>query len=112
MKQQFEISGGDGGAYGPVFGPVIGKEISEIHGPKNDYLLLELSEPLVAEDMTTNFMVISPRYRGDKIKKIRKKRCTVGVFRVLPGKEDDVKQEVTKDNVDYWAVGDSKPIEK
>ena len=62
--------------------------------------------------MTTNYMVISPRYKGDKIKKVRKKKCTVGVFRVLPGMEDDVLKEVNTENVDYWAVGDSKPIKQ
>jgi len=110
MPQRYQISGGDGGAYGPEFGPVIGEEVTEINGPKNDYLLLRLLPSMITGSTTTNYMVVSPRYKGDTIKKLRKKRCVVGVFRVLEGKQDEVRNGVTKENVDYWAVGDCKPI--
>ena len=110
MIQKYEVAGGDGGPYGAVFGPLIGEEIEEIHGPQNDYLLLKLSPPLVVESTTTDYMLVSPRYKGDTLKKLKRKGCAVGVFRVLAGKQEDVRNGVSRENVDYWAVGDCKPV--
>jgi hypothetical protein len=110
MMKRFEITGGDGGAYGPEFGPVVGMEVAEIHGPQNDYLLLSLSPPMSIDDRSVECMIVSPRYQGDTLKKLRQKGCTVGVFLVQEGMQDEVKTGITKDNVTYWAVGGCKPI--
>ena len=110
MKQRFEISGGDGGAYGPAFGPVIAEEIAEIHQPPNEYLLLRLAVPLTLSERTSEYMLISPRYVGDSLKKIRRRHCVVGIFIVHEGKQDEVRANITRDNVDYSAVGDCRPL--
>jgi hypothetical protein len=110
MTKRFEIQGGDGGCYGPVFGPVVGSEVCEIQGPSNEYLMVHLDQPLVSDDLTTEYVIVSPRYKRQKLKHLQRKGLTVGVFRVLPGREEDAKREVGLDNVDYWAVGECKPI--
>jgi len=111
MTTRFEIKGGDGGCYGPVFGPLAGVEVCEIQGPADEYLMLHLDEPLVGDDLTTEYLVVSPRYGGQKLKRLRRGGLTVAVFRVLPGKEDEAKQRVSPENADYWAVGECKPVE-
>lgn len=112
-KKVYQLTGGDGGAYGPVFGPVLAEEVREITGEDSNYLMLRLLEPIKYGNDLINYLVVSPRYVGDTLGKLRNAGCTVGVGRVLPGKETSVQTEgVTNLSVEYWSIGSCLPHDK
>jgi hypothetical protein len=107
-KKYYNISGGDDGAYGPIFGPVKAEEICVI---KEDYVLLKLKETIQYKNDKIEYFVVAPRYKGDDINLLRKKGCIVGVARVLPNKVDNIiNTKVIKPNIEYWSIGNCKPI--
>jgi hypothetical protein len=109
----YKLAGGDGGAYGPEFGPVFADEFGEVNAAEgnNQYLLLKLQESILFGSDKINFFVVSPRYVGDTLKKLRRKDCTVGVGRVLPGQESLVREKgVNNETVEYWSIGSCIPI--
>jgi len=108
--QTYELSGGDGGAYGPIFGPLLADEVSEVDSAGSRYLLLQLHAPIHHKNDQIEYFVVSPRYAGETLKKLRKKGCTVGIGRVLPGKEAELKLNgVTTATVEYWSIGNCTP---
>ena len=112
MKKQhtFELSGGDDGAYGPSFGPVSADKVGEIESKGVRYLMLHLHTPIRYKNDRIEYVVVSPRYTGDTVKKLKIKGCTVGIGRVLPGQEDHVKAYgITTATVEYWSIGNCIP---
>ena len=109
----YELAGGDGGAYGPIFGPVLANEIGEVKAEDGSsiYMLLKLRAPIQFENDKIDYLVVSPRYVGDTLKKLRRKGCTVGVGRVLPGREALVQERgVNTETVEYWSIGSCTPL--
>lgn len=106
----YELSGGDDGAYGPVFGPLHAIEVKLVVSGSQEGLLLRLAAPIRYRNDAIEFFVVSPRYTNDTIAKLWREECTVGIGRVLPGKELDVERNgVTTANVEYWSIGTCKP---
>ena len=111
MPKTYKISGGDGGSYGPIFGPANAREIAEIDTDGTAYLLLELDDPITHEQGRIDYLVVSPRYVGDSIKKLRRRGVHVGVGRVLPNQARVIREEgVSETTVENWAVGICTPI--
>ena len=111
----YKLEGGDGGAYGPEFGPVLADEVRIIEAEEggNSYLMLKLQEPIQYESDQINYFVVSPRYVGDSLKKLRQKGCIVGVGRVLPGQEAAVQEKgVSNETVEYWSIGSCTPMQQ
>ena len=109
-RQIYELSGGDEGAYGPVFGPVLADEIGEVESEGSSYLILHLQTPIQYEGDNIEYLLVSPRYTGDTLEKLRKEGCTVGVGRVLPDKEEEVQQAgVSSSTAEYWSIGTCTP---
>jgi hypothetical protein len=109
---KYKVSGGDGGCYGPNFGPVNAQEIAEIASDRTSYLLLKLDAPIKHEKDSIDYFVVSPRYVGDSLKKLRRRGCHVGVGRVLPNQEQAVRTAgISEATVEYWAIGVCTPIE-
>src|SRR5687768_2008669 len=108
---KYLLSGGDGGAYGPVFGPTAAEEMGEIAFlPDGRYLLLKVLDPLTIKKDRVEYLLISPRHQGNTIESLRTEECAVGIGRVLPGKLVNKAKGLGKDDVEYFAVGQSKPI--
>ncbi len=108
----YKLAGGDGGCYGPDFGPVLAKEFQELKADGTTYLMLKLVEPIQHENDQIDFFVVSPRYAGDTLKKLRGKGCHVGIGRVLPEQEQAVQTEgISTKTVEYWAIGMCSPAE-
>lgn len=108
----YKVNGGDGGCYGPNFGPVNAQEIAEVASDGTSYLLLKLEAPIKHEQDVIDYIVVSPRYVGDSLDKLRQRGCHVGVSRVLPNQEKAVRTAgVSEATVEYWAIGVCTPIE-
>jgi hypothetical protein len=108
-RRIFQLSGGDGGAYGPIFGPVTGAEI-EATGSRS-YLVLQLTEPIKEGDMEIEYLLVAPRYSGDTIETLKERGCTVGVSIVFPEKINDLLQNGSSSkNARYWAIGECRRI--
>ena len=113
MKQRiFELSGGDGGAYGPFFGPVKAVEFADIVDAENKkYLVVKLEKPVKDGEMEISYFIVAPRYVGDTIEILKEKGCVVGVSIVYPEKIEEVLVTgMTGQNTKYWAIGDCKRI--
>ncbi len=109
--RRYELSGGDDGAYGPGFGPVRAFEIDVVEDADGKrWQLVQLESALDYEGQRIEYLVLTPRYVGDRFSKLRNKGCTVGIGRVLPGRINMVRNGAIADNVDYWAVGTSTRI--
>lgn len=109
--RRYEISGGDGGAYGPAFGPITVFEIGIVEDAEGfSWQLVQLETCLEYDGQRIEYFVLSPRYRGDGMRKLQEKGCMVGVSRVLPGRLGDVRGGAVADNVDYWAVAYSSRL--
>lgn len=111
-KRMFQLSGGDGGAYGPLFGPVNAVEYGEIEVADNrKHLVLKLEEPIREGEMQIAYFIVAPRYVGDTIETLKEKGCTVGVSIVYPEKiEEVVGNGMSNQNSKYWAIGECKRI--
>ena len=107
---KYLISGGDGGAYGETFGPVLAEEVGEVPFLQDSrYLLLKVLDRLVVNGSQVEYILVSPRYQGDSIESMRTKECVIGVGRLLPGNPVDLKRGFKRSDVEYFAVGRSKP---
>ena len=106
----YTLAGGDGGCYGPNFGPVLAQELGELKADGTTYLMLKLVTPIHLEKDQIDYIVVSPRYVGDTLRKLRKKGCRVGIGRVLPEQHQAVQLHGISDKtVEYWAIGTCKP---
>lgn len=106
----YELSGGDGGSYGPIFGPVIAAEVGEVglwEGGR--CLLLELRSPLSFEGRSVSHVVITPRYVGETPENMRTGETTVRIGLVLFDPVDPAKA-LERGHVHYYAVGVSTPL--
>lgn len=113
MKQRiFELSGGDGGAYGLLFGPIKAIEFADIDVAENKkYLVLKLEKPIVDSETVISYLIVAPRYVGDTIEILKEKGCTVGVSIVYPEKIEEVLASgMNSKNSKYWAIGECKRI--
>lgn len=111
-KRMFQLSGGDGGAYGPLFGPVNAVEFGEIEvDDDRKYLLVELEKPINEAEMIISYLIVAPRYAGDTIETLKEKGCTAGVSIVYPQKIEEVLENgMSTQNSKYWAIGECRRI--
>lgn len=110
---RYEISGGDGAAYGPAFGPVAAESQFETGSQEfgGQYLVMKLLEPLELEGHQISHLAISMRYAGETLDELPGREATVGIARVLPGGLDSLHSGVNRENVEYFAVGTCRPVQ-
>ncbi len=111
-KGKYKLSGGDGGCYGPLFGPITAEEIGKvIDSNKKEYMALHLDEHIIYNNKKIEYLVITPRYAGDTIEKLKLKGCTVGVAIVLPNMLKNLfSNGMSNENIEYWAIGECMPL--
>jgi hypothetical protein len=55
-------------------------------------------------------VLVSPRYTGTSLENLRTQGGVVAITRVLPNVSADIGKEFKTQEVDYFAVGDCKPV--
>ena len=108
---RFTITGGDGGAYGPVIGPLSGTEIREIRNYEGmAYLLVALDTPTDLGGARTEHLLLSQRYRGMTLDAIRERPCTVNILRVLPDAIEALSDtDAFPSSIEFITVGKTEP---
>ena len=103
---RYEISGGDGGCYGPIFGPIHAREIAELATDGESYLVLELDDAIFHGDDQIDYFVVSPRHVGVSLRTLRREDCYVAVGRVLPDQIEALGTDgISNTTVEHWAIG-------
>ena len=108
--RRYEVSGGDDGPYGPTFGPVYVFELAVIEASEGVSQLVQLEQSIDIDDRHIEYLLLSPRYKGDSINKLQEKGCIVGISRVLPGRVEKIREGEIANNVEYFAVGKSRRL--
>ena len=107
--KRFRLAGGDGAFYGAAFGPVYAEEKGLVSDSGREFLLLKLESPIVADDGRIEYVLVSPRYVGDTLEKLKRSECVVAVWRVRSDKKRTPAKELFRKNSEYWSVGTSRP---
>ena len=109
---QFRIACGNGGCFGPALRPVLTEEIGEVSFlPDTRYLLLKLQSPTLYQTDSIEYLLVTPRYAGISLEDLRARGGTVGIARVLPHVVVDPSKGFTKDEIEYFAIGDCTLVE-
>jgi hypothetical protein len=111
-SRMFRISCGAGGCFGPELRPMTAEEIGECSFlPGTQYLLLKLQQPASYRNDLIEYVLVSPRHTGTSLENLRAQGGVVAITRVLPNVSVDIGKEFKTEEVDYFAVGDCKPVE-
>jgi hypothetical protein len=99
------------GAYGPGdFPPIAVSEAGFVTGPdipnwSGDYLLLRCDAPFTYHGAEVRYLLASPRYSTDGLRKIRNEGGIVGVAQVLPNHIPQITREFAPSHVTYLGAG-------
>lgn len=111
---KYEVVGGDGACNGDLIGPLIAEEIGivNVKGLNDDkYMILKMDKKLIIKNEEIEYLTIAPRYVGVDFNDIRKKECIVGIG-IIKGKFEIINNEISKEYVEYYAVGSTTPIKE
>ena len=87
------------------------EEIGECSfSPGTQYLLLKLQQPASYRNELIEYVHVSPRYTGTSLENLRTQGGVVAITCVLPHVSVDIGKEFKTEEVDYFAVGDCKPV--
>ncbi len=90
--------------------PLILEGVAVLPGPLRDkYYLLRLSKPFIFEQQEVELLLVTPRYKGDKIDRAVSSTCTVNIARVTPGTDLQSKNSVDFEDIERWGVGKISP---
>jgi len=103
---RYQLSGGDGAAHGPAFGPIEVEELVQVDlGHEGPALVVRSIQSTSIDGDEVGYLLVSPRYEGDSLARIRAGECTVNVARVRCSAGEDPVHAVRQSAVDFLAVG-------
>ncbi len=84
--------------------------VAVLPGPmRHDYYLLRLDQPFVFEQQRVEWLLVSPRYNGDRIDQTISSACTVNIARVPPETDLQDKSSISFQDFQQWGVGKISP---
>jgi hypothetical protein len=101
----------DNGAHGPGdIAEIVISDGGDVRGPnspnwQSEYMLGICEVPTSYRGDELRFVTLAPRYVGDSLAQIRQSGGTVGVGRVLPGRDPGTSRAFGVDDIEYWAIG-------
>ncbi len=94
---------------------ILTEGIAIVYGPEQhnwqpaDYLL-RVIHPFEVGGEEVEYLLVSPRHRGDTVEDIVKSECPVGIARVKPDRPVPGSARYQADDIEHWAIGRIKPI--
>lgn len=109
---RYELSGGDGAAYGPVFGPVRVESLFETSCAETGvrYLIMAPVEPLEFQGTPITQLAISMRYTGEHVDELPDRDAIVAISSVRPEAEATLRSGIQARNLHGIAVGCCRPL--
>lgn len=74
------------------------------------FFLMNVESPFIMGGELVKQLVCAPRYEGDSMEMVLNSKCMVGIARVKPEFELEVKSTVKPEEVVYFAIGFIKAI--
>jgi hypothetical protein len=90
--------------------PLMVSGVTVLAGPMRDnYYLLQLDTPIAVEQKPVTYLLVQPRYNGDKIDRAVSSTCTVNISRVVGDGDLSQLNKISFDDFERWGVGKIGP---